>query len=139
MSKDKKAGLIPYFFNEELGVFEYLMMVSSNAAYGGPDPMISKGGQDPGEDALTTAIREAREELGLKVENLAERPQLLTEKSYRNYKLTVYFAPVHSKHDFGEFCYETKETRWMTLADFIKFGREDHLIFVQSLDNLLTQ
>ena len=139
MSKDKKAGLIPYFFNEELGAFEYLMMVSSNAAYGGPDPMISKGGQDPGEDTLTTAIREAQEELGLKVENLAEPPQLLTEKSYKNYKLTVYFAPVRSKHYFGEFCYETKETRWMTLADFVKFGREDHLIFVQDLDNLLNQ
>ena len=139
MSKDKKAGLIPYFFNEELGVFEYLMMVSSNAAYGGPDPMISKGGQDPGEDTLTTAIREAREELGLKLENLAERPQLLTEKSYKNYKLTVYFAPVHSKRDFGEFCYETKETRWMTLDDFVKYGREDHLEFVEALDKQLNQ
>ena len=139
MSKDKKAGFIPYFFNEEIGTFEYLMMVSSDAAFGGPDPMISKGGQDLGEDILATAIREAQEELGLKVKNLACQPRCLTEKSYKNYRLTVYFAPVISKHDFGEFCYETKETRWMTLVDFAKFGREDHLVFIQDLDALLKQ
>ena len=139
MSKDKKAGLIPYFFNEEKGAYEYLMMISSNAAFGGPDPMISKGGMDIGEDTLTTAIREAQEELGLKVENLADHPRRLTEKSYKNYRLTVYFAPVRSKHDFGEFCYETRETRWMTLDEFVKDGREDHLVFIQDLDNLLTQ
>ena len=57
MSKDKKAGLIPYFFNEEKGAYEYLMMISSNAAFGGPDPMISKGGQDTGETDQETALK----------------------------------------------------------------------------------
>ncbi len=139
MSKDKKAGLIPYFFREDLGKFEYLMMVSSNANFGGPDPMISKGGLDEDEDTITAAIREAQEELGLLVENLAGAPKLLTERSYKNYRLTVYSAPVISKQNFGEFCYETKETRWMTLDDFVKYGRKDHLIFVQELDKLLNQ
>ena len=70
MAKKVKAGLIPFYFDKSIGKFKYLMMVSSDAAYGGDKPMISKGGQDPGESNRATALREAEEELGLVLSNL---------------------------------------------------------------------
>ena len=138
MAKKIKAGFIPFYFDETLGKFKYMMMVSSDAEFGGDRPMISKGGQDPGETNLQTALREAREELGLMSSNLISCFDLAVEK-YKNYKLFVFAGEVENFGDeyFGDFCYETEYTVWMTADEFYDKGREDHHDFVRKLEDYL--
>lgn len=136
MGKQRKAGFIPYTFNETIGKFKYLMMVSSNAAFGGSLPMISKGGQDPGETDEETALREAEEELGLVRSNVLNCFDV-GKYSSKNYKLVVFAGEIRDPHSFVETCYETAYTVWMTADEFLKFGRKDHHMFIIKLDETL--
>lgn len=139
MSRMNKAGLIPYYFDEDAQAFKYLMMVSSNAKFGGSKPMISKGGQDPvnehgeQETIVDCAIREAVEELGLVEENLFEKFYLMS-KSYDTYDLYVFAGEVKDPLNFTKPCYETSHTIWMTSAEFAAKGRKDHQEFIFNLD-----
>jgi len=136
MGKQRKAGFIPYFFDETIGKFKYLMMVSSDARFGGDKPMVSKGGQDPGETDEETALREAEEELGLVRSNLNDFWHL-AKKSYKNHKLSVFAGEVNEVSKFTKPCYETEYTLWMTAEDFLKEGREDHRDFIERLEGIL--
>ena len=136
MTKQRKAGFIPFFFDETIGKFKYLMMVSSDARYGGDKPMISKGGQDPGETDKETALREAEEELGLVRANLTNCFDV-GRSSYKNYKLTIFAGEVKDISNFTKPCYETAYTVWMTAEDFFVDGREDHRSFVEQLEGIL--
>ena len=136
MAKKVKAGFIPYIFNETIGKFKYLMMVSSDAAFGGSLPMISKGGQDPGETDQETALREAEEELGLIRSNLKNCFDV-GRSSYKNYKLSVFAGEIEDVSKFVAPCYETAYTVWMTAEEFVKFGRKDHQAFVTKLEETL--
>jgi 8-oxo-dGTP pyrophosphatase MutT (NUDIX family) len=135
--KRARAGLIP-FRTTSKGALKYLMMVSSDAKFGGPRPMISKGKIEEGETTLECAIREAEEELGLKQENLKTRPFLIEDErvTLRSgaYQLTVYAAEIIEKMDFGKWCDETEYTAWMTLEDFREKGRRDHVKYVEQLE-----
>lgn len=101
--KRPRAGLIPWL-RDEKGELKFLMMVSSDPKFGGPRPMISKGKIEENEDAFECAIREAVEELGLKRENLAATPELLTHERVTlrsgTYMLTLYSAPILERWDF---------------------------------------
>lgn len=136
MGKKVKAGFIPYIFNETIGKFKYLMMVSSDADYGGALPMVSKGGQDPGETDQETALREAEEELGLIRENLINCFDV-GKISTKNYRLSVFAGEVKDISKFTTPCYETAYTVWMTAEEFLKFGRKDHQCFIQQLEGIL--
>lgn len=136
MGKKRKAGFIPYFFDETIGKFKYLMMVSSDARFGGDKPMVSKGGQDPGETDEETALREAEEELGLVRSNLHEYWHLC-KSPYKNYKLSIFAGKVKDISNFTKPCYETEYTLWMTAEEFLKEGREDHHSFVTRLEGIL--
>ena len=142
LNKINKAGFIPYFLDEASGKFKYLMMVSSDAAYGGDLPMVSKGGQDPAdadgsqETVVDTAFREAEEELGLKEENVVESFYLMS-KSYPKYDLYIFAGQIKDPDDFVKPCYETEFTVWMTADEFFEKGRKDHRVFVDHLENTL--
>ena len=138
--KRARAGLIPYL-RDDKGVLQFLMMVSSNAKFGGPRPMISKGKIEDGEDTLECAIREAEEELGLLRHNLADKPVLVAQERVvlrsGAYHLTVYAAPIMSRWDFDKWCDETEYTVWMSLDEFREQGRRDHVKYVELLSTTL--
>jgi len=62
MGERRAAGMLIYRFVEE---FQFLMLQASNEKTNWGPP---KGHVDPGEDTMTTAIRETTEEAGLKPE-----------------------------------------------------------------------
>lgn len=135
--KRPRAGLIPYLRDQD-GVYQYLMMVSSNPKFGGPRPMISKGKIEDGEGTLECAIREAEEELGLVRENMLEDPFLLTHERVilrsGAYDLTVYAAEIRDRWNFEKWCDETEFTTWMTLESFKEKGRKDHIPYIEMLE-----
>lgn len=53
----KRAGVIPYRFNDK-GEVEVYCMIPSDPAYGGSAPQLAKGKIDRGESAINTAWRE---------------------------------------------------------------------------------
>jgi len=58
----RAAGLVVYRKDQPLGTIKYLIMKASYGSYHWSPP---KGHVDPGEDDLTTALRETKEEAGL--------------------------------------------------------------------------
>lgn len=139
MSKKKiKAGFIPYKFDHAIGKFKYMMMVSSDAAFGGALPMVSKGGQERGETDKETALREAEEELGLVRSNIYGCFDV-GRSSSKNYKLSIFAGEVKDISNFTKPCYETEYTIWMTAEEFYEKGRKDHHCFVEQLEEILQQ
>lgn len=124
-----KAGIIPYFKHPD-GIVEFLFMVSSDPKFGGPDPMISKGGVDAGENAKQAAIREGQEELGLKPSNIKSPLIVVSDETIsgleNSYRMVVFACEVKNKTDFGPHHYETAYTKWMTLDQFMTHGRKSH-------------
>lgn len=136
----QKAGLIPYFVSG--GKVEMLFMITSDARFGGLDPMIAKGHIDKGENAEEAAIREASEELGYKPSN-AKGKLFKVDDFHSASKMgypekTEFFAvEVKNKKDFGQFHYETASTHWMTNEEFQKRGRDRHKPIVQKLSDMI--
>lgn len=138
--KRPRAGLIPFMRGED-GVLRYLMMVSSDARFGGPRPMISKGKIEDGESKVTAAIREAEEELGFRLSNAKGDLVEVADEHVRlqsgAYDLAVFGVEVVSKYDFDKWCYETEFTTWMTLESFKLKGRRDHVKYVEQLEKIV--
>lgn len=138
-----KAGFIPYMFDQSTGQLKMLFMVASDPKFGGPKPMISKGTIEEGEETLHAAIREAKEELGLKAKNLKNEPFKLWEGfvSLRTskYDLTVYAAEIKDKTDFDKWESETLYATWMTNESFQEKGRRDHKEIVQLLVDIVQE
>jgi len=135
MTEQRKAGFIP-FFRGERGI-EFLFMISSDARFGGDRPMISKGGIDGSETEIEAAIREAKEELGLKETNLKSRnfKEVWYQKTKGlivTYSMKIFIGEVKSKTDFSIPHYETEKTIWMTPEEFYRLGRQSHAIIVRT-------
>ena len=135
-----KAGFIPYYIDLD-GEIKMLFMTPSDPFYGGPDPQIAKGGIDSNDSALSTALREAAEELGLKESNIELDTLHLIGSDHpepsREYSLTTYAAMVNDPTDFLTPHYETGSTHWLTLAEFEKVGRQCHRAIVRKLVRLI--
>jgi len=135
--KRGKAGCIPYVLDangEPLMAF----MISSDADYGGPDPMIAKGGIDPGESEEVAGVREAEEELGLKRSNIVDGTLIVGWQGQltgldATYPFTVMMCQVDDIKDFNEPHYETKEVVWLTAEEFNRKGRRSQRHIVQSI------
>lgn len=139
--KSGKAGIIPYIVED--GVVKMLFMVSSDARYGGPDPMISKGHVDEGENFAQAAVREGEEELGLKTSNMDGAPILAWKGELSGmdakYAFHVFTVKVKDKNDFGQFHYETQSTHWLSAQEFAEQGRKSQNNIVQSVAKSIEQ
>lgn len=126
--RNQRVGIIPYIIEGE--VVKMAFMIPSDAAYGGAEPQIAKGRIDGLEFPLTAAIREGKEELGLREENMLERPWVLNEQIVHGmnatYPLRVYGVRVRSKEDFDVPGYETSHVVWMSAIEFYAHGRKEH-------------
>lgn len=137
MSKVKiKAGMIPFIVKD--GEIKMLFQVSSDPDFGGPDPMISKGGVDEGETIYVTAVREASEELGLEWENIKTLEHWWTSKMY-GYELNIFVSEVKDPEALIDPHYETKEVQWLTVKEFEQVGRKDHLFIVKYFDKKIRE
>lgn len=135
-SAPTKAGCIPYVMIN--GKPSMAFMISSDADYGGPDPMIAKGHIDDGEDAKTAGIREAEEELGLKKSNIIDSTLILgwqgkLKGQINDYEFAVFTCEVKDKNDFNTPHYETKEVVWLTKEEFDKVGRHSQRHIVSAV------
>lgn len=129
-----KAGIIPFIIED--GQVYMMFMESSDAEFGGPDPMIAKGHVDPGESFAITAMREGFEELGLKPSNCAN-PRLAWKGELsgmdNHYEFHVYTVQVRNKTDFGTPHFETKAVHWLTPKEFASKGRPSQNHIVQAI------
>jgi len=116
-----RAGMIPFFVDENNNI-EMKFMVPSDQKFGTSDPQFAKGRIEKNEIHEEAAVREAKEELGLREDNV----------KWFNYlgvflgRTHIYICEVKNKEDFDEPHYETESIHWMTLEDFEKHGRELH-------------
>ncbi len=128
MSKINRAGLIPYFINENKE-HEMFFMKPSDPDYGGPDFQIAKGKVDPGETAKEAAIREAKEELGLFEGNIVGDVVYVDKFLVRT---DIFICEIKDPELFGIPHYETGDTKWMTESEFLETGRVLHRPVVQA-------
>lgn len=122
-----RAGFIPYIV-EQNGTVKMMFMIPSNPAFGGDKPQIAKGKIDPGEDAKTAALREAKEELGLFIGNIISIEELGTFLG----RTTIYIGKVKRIDMFGEPTFETAATKWLTVDEFMEQGRDLHKPIVKA-------
>lgn len=139
--KSGKAGIIPYIVED--GVVKMIFMKSSDARYGGPDPMISKGHVDEGENFAEAAVREGEEELGLKKSNMVSGPWLAWKGELSGmdarYPFHVFAVEVKDKNDFDEPHYETESTHWLTAKEYAEKGRKAQNNIVQAVAQQIEQ
>ena len=121
-----RAALIP--FVEEGDEVSMLFMKPSKPQYGGDKFQLAKGKQEEGESLVDTALREAKEELGLFEGNVLA----LEDIGEWLGRTTVFVCHIKDRDMFGDPHYETGETRWMTLEDFDKDGRDLHKPIVKA-------
>lgn len=129
MISDKKvyrAGTIPYFVED--GVIKMMFMRPSDSEYGGDEFQLAKGKVEDDEDFKTAALREAKEELGLFLGNIYHTELAGTFMG----RTTVYVAKIIDQRMFGEPSFETAETKWLTLDEFMEIGRPLHRPVVAS-------
>lgn len=128
-----RAGLIPYY--NDNGQIKMLFFIPSDPAYGGDQPQIAKGRVDRGEDVQQAALREASEELGLKLSNVINTQlvtkDLLSGMTANNYEFHLFASEVHNMNDFDMYGDETLETKWLTIEEFKTQGRDTQLALVQ--------
>jgi len=123
----ERAGFLPYVIEDDEPVFYF--MKPSKAKFGGAQFQIAKGGLESGETSLDAALREAKEELGLRRSNVKDDTvQLVWRGKMRGaeevYTMSVYMGEIKKKDNFKEPTHETAETAWLTAKDFVKKGRQ---------------
>lgn len=127
MSKIYRSGIIPFYIeNEEIYM---LFMRPSDEKYGGDTFQIAKGKVEDNESDREAALREGFEELGLLSENIEE---LIDVGSYLG-RTSIYLARIKNKDNFGEYHFETKETKWLSFSEFEKIGRNIHVPIVRQI------
>jgi ADP-ribose pyrophosphatase YjhB (NUDIX family) len=129
--KIDRAGVIPYIVEE--GQIKLMFMKPSLPMFGGPEFQIAKGHVEKGEDNLTAALREGKEELGLFEGNVEAVHELGTFMG----RTTLFVAKIKDKDLFGDPCLETKSVSWMTPTMFEEFGRDLHKPVVKAAVRLI--
>jgi len=121
-----KSGVIP-FYRDNKNIIHMYFMVPSDPAYGGIDPQIAKGDVDDGESLREAAMREGKEELGLREKNVLS---VIDCGSNSNLKIHVFAAEVANAIKFDKPHFETGKTHWLTMDKFKIRGRKIHLAAV---------
>jgi len=137
-----RAGFLPYVMVDGEPLFYF--MIPSKENFGGLMPQVAKGRVDKGENVFDAALREAREELGLKRSNLKpETIKLAWRGKLRGktetYEMTVYTGELKDKRDFKQPHHETGERRWLTASQFSKEGAEQQIKIVNAAKKLISQ
>ena len=129
MAKKKvyRAGVVPYYIND--GEVMMMFMKPSNPKYGGKKFQLAKGKFEDGETAEEAGFREAGEELGLANVNILSSFRVGEFLG----RTTVFAAKIRDPNAFAETTSETEDTKWMTLAEFLKVGRTLHRPVIQSV------
>lgn len=135
MAKKKiyRSGVIPYYVEE--GNIYMLFMKPSDPKYGGSNFQIGKGKLEEGEDPKEAGLREAGEELGLFKGNIEQ----VTKVGQFMGRTHVFIAKIKDKDLFGKPHFETEETKWLTLDEFLKEGRELHKLVIKAAARLITK
>lgn len=120
--KQRRAGIIPYYYDDGRDALLMMFMKPSNPKYGGGEFQIAKGRVDRGEDEKEAAFREGGEELGLFRGNVTRVLDLGTFLGYTR----VYLVKIKDPKMFGDPHFETGATKWMTPHEFISTGRGIH-------------
>jgi hypothetical protein len=87
------------------------------------------------EPLIDTALREGREEIGLKPSNIARLYDMggfTFISATRNIKkpLHMFAAHIRDEGDFSAFERTTQEARWLTLTELSTLGRSDHVAII---------
>jgi 8-oxo-dGTP pyrophosphatase MutT (NUDIX family) len=118
--KIERAGIIPFI---KMGDnIEFMFMKPSDPKFGGNDWQIAKGHIDGEEDALTAALREGHEELGLREDNIKSIKYIGEHLG----STKLFICEVYDKNAFDQFHYETGDIIWLTKDSFIEVGRDIH-------------
>ena len=128
-----RAGVIPYIITEDEIEMLFMMPNDPSNKYGGETFQIAKGKIEEGESDEEAAFREANEELGLFKGNITAHHDLGTFLG----RTHVYVAEIKSKDMFGDPHFETKQTKWMTLAEFNEDGRDIHKPVIKAAVRLI--
>ena len=131
-----RAGIIPFVVEAD-GTARYMFMKPSDPEFGGPDWQMAKGRVENDDDNFTTAIREGKEELGLKETNIIE----VIELGVFLGRTCVFICQVHDKDDFDPFDSETGAVTWLTHEEFQAIGRKIHrhiLVSAETYVNIMT-
>jgi len=133
MSKKKimRSGVLPYYIEEN--TVKMLFMRPSDPKFGGDTFQIAKGKQEEGEDSQTAGLREGKEELGLFSGNIEEIHNLGKFLG----RTDIFVVKITDPQLFGDPCFETAETRWMTLEEFQNEGRGLHIPIVKAAVRLI--
>lgn len=121
-----RGGLIPYIV--ENGEVQMMFMKPSDPEYGGDLFQIAKGKVEEGESNMEAALREAKEEIGLFGGNVIRTDEVGNFMG----RTTVFVSKIKDKGMFGEPSFETSETAWMTIDQFIEEGRSLHTPVVKA-------
>lgn len=161
-----KVGIIPFIPHEEDALWQYkLMKPHAEPGHPGnaPEFQIAKGTRrinmgggwcdmrdddllnaDPVfyENLVDTALREGREEIGLKRSNVRRMYDIgvfsITSARKRIQKrVHVFAAYMISADDFGDFESKTAQTEWMTMARIEAEGREDNIPILRNVHEAL--
>lgn len=126
--KIHRAGVVPFI--EENNIIQMMFMMPTNADFGGERYQIAKGKQEDKETIKQTALREAKEELGLFEGNILH----LEEIGVFLGRTTIFAAHIKDKQVFGDpDGYETASVRWLTLEEFSDTGRQLHIPIIQAV------
>lgn len=136
----QKAGFIPYI--KEGDTVQFMFMIPSLAQYGGTLPGIAKGGVDAGESIKSAAIREGKEELGLKQSNIKTSTIKLgwtgeITGMQETYDFSVFLGEIKNKLDFDEPHFETGKVEWLTAEEFAKRGRRNQMHIINAISRLI--
>ena len=121
-----RAGVIPYIQNGD--DIEMMFMKPANKEFGGDSYQIAKGKQEKGEDIKQTALREAKEELGLFIGNVEDLHSIGEWLG----RTTVFIARIKDKEMFGDPHHETGSVAWLKLDEFMDQGRDLHKPIVKA-------
>ena len=132
-SKRPRAGTIPYYVDDNGQLFVCLF-TSNNAAYGGTEPSVPKGGVNDGEDIMKGAERETHEETGIPLSQLTDTIPVKTTVVTgltSSYELHVFASRVQAMTRLQP----TQEGHgeWFAFEDALRQVRASHKLFLLAL------
>lgn len=131
-----RAGLIPLFINpDNIEDSKMMFMIPSNDRFGGDNPQMAKGQIESDESPKEAAIREAQEELGLRLSSIIDVVDCGTWLG----RTSVFVAIVNTDdpNDYDKPHFETRETMWLTRDQFNEVGRDIHVPVINDICDLI--